>query len=343
MKFKAWQYDDVRNGPFDANLKLRNDIELPEVSPNSGYVIVQVVAAALNPADWKLPTVWPNLSRILFGRPNTPGLEFCGRVLVGVPAGKGRADALAPGQLVVGKLPQPGKFGTLAQYTRVRAADLVPVPPGLGALDASTLCIAGTTAYQGIITRVKTGDRVLINGGSGGVGTFAIQLAKLAGCHVTTSCSGANIELCRNLGADETVDYRKQDLLQYLKSQGQVFDFVLDCVGSSNELYVRSGEFLKPDGRFTLVAAMESWEGLVTMFTNWLMPTMFRPGARKWSYFLCKSNPAWTGELARWTAEGKISVVVDGVYSFEEVPKAFQRLSTGRARGKVIVQVTEQT
>lgn len=341
MKTKAWQYYNTKLEPFEANL-VCNDVELPEQTSNSDYVIVQVVAAALNPADWKLPTTWPILSRLLFGRPNTPGLEFCGRILDRVPAGKKRANSLAPGQLVMGRLPQPGKYGALARYTRVRVADLAVVPSGLSALDASTLGIAGLTAYQGITTQVKEGDRVFINGGSGGVGTFAIQLARLAGCHVTTSCSGPNVELCRSLGAHETVDYRTQDLLQYLKSQGQSFDLVLDCVGSSNELYLRSGEYLKRDGQFTLVAAMESWGGIAAMLTNWLVPMFLRPGSRKWVYFLNGIHPDRAEEMANWITEGKLAVVVDSTYSFAEVPKAFQRLSTGRARGKVIVQVTEQ-
>jgi NADPH:quinone reductase-like Zn-dependent oxidoreductase len=336
---KAWQYADIRPG-FIQSLCLNDDAKNPP-HPESGQVVIEMLAASLNPADYKIAEIWPVLSRILFPRPMTPGLDFCGRVSELPSSGK---SSLKPGQLVFGRLDLPGRYGCLGQYALAPLTGVVPLPPGVGIDQAASLGTGAITAYQSIVPYVKKGDRVFVNGGSGGTGIFAIQIAKIMGCTVVVSCSGANAQLCRDLGADDIIDYRSVDLLKDLASRGQVFDLAVDYVGSIFELHRESEHFLKPEGTFVLVAATDhTWGGVANMMKSWLLPGFLGGPKRRWKYVLAKNDLEQMTRLGNWIAEGKLKTVIDSEYAFEDVPKAFERLQTGRTRGKIIVNVSADT
>jgi NADPH:quinone reductase-like Zn-dependent oxidoreductase len=191
---RTWQYHSTRGG-LEKNLTLNTSNPLPK--PNSNQHLVQILAVCLNPVDYK-PAEIPIANRIMISRPATPGIDIAGCIVT--PAS---GSPLKRGDLVFGcpsNTPLAG--GALTEFAVCEKGNVVAVPEGVSAIDASTVCVAGLTAYQTIVPRVKKGDKVLINGGSGGVGVFGIQIAKVVGCHVTATCSTANIELCKSLGAE---------------------------------------------------------------------------------------------------------------------------------------------
>ena len=146
----------------------------------------------------------PLLSWLAIPKPAIPGIDIVGRIVK--PA---NGSSLKTDQLVFGAASASALAGAgLAEYAAVPSNGVVTVPSGMDLIDAASIPVAGLTAYQSIIPHVKPGSRVFLNGGSGGVGVFAIQIAKAVDCHVTTSCSTTNVELCKSLGADEVIDYK---------------------------------------------------------------------------------------------------------------------------------------
>lgn len=152
----------------------------------------------------------------MISKPASPGLDYCGKVL-----SAGSKVDVKPGQLVFGRLDKPGQFGTLAECIVTNRDGAVPLPEGVDPDSAAAIGTAGLTAYQCIVPFAKAGEKIFINGGSGGTGTFGIQCAKAIGCHVTTSCSTANVQLCKDLGADEVIDYKTSDLTKELEAKGK--------------------------------------------------------------------------------------------------------------------------
>lgn len=156
-----------------------------------------------------------------------------------------------------GRLDGPTKFGTLAEYTIAPRAACMPITPGVGVIDATYATSVGLTGCQSIIPKVKdgAGKRVFINGGSGGCGTFAILIAKAAGCYVTTSCSSTNVELSKSLRADTVIDYSSKDVVTELKKM-QPFDLMVDKVGLPKEFYWSVPSFTNPDAPYVQVGAL---------------------------------------------------------------------------------------
>jgi NADPH:quinone reductase-like Zn-dependent oxidoreductase len=318
-------------------LMVLSEIEDPP-SPQEGQLLIKVLSMALNPADYKLPEQWPMASRLLFGRPLVPGLDFCGQV-VNLPA-SGAPKDLQPDQIVFGRMEKPGKFGPLAEYALVPASGVAPLPSGLKINDAAGIATCALTAYQSIETYVQKGARIFINGGSGGTGVFAIQIAKLLGCHVVASCSGSNAALCKDLGADEIIDYRSTDLIKDLASRGTIFDLVVDFVGKQTQLHPESVQFLKSDGAFVQVAASDDTGAAIrSMLRNWLLPTWLGGTPRRWKFIMTQNKRDQLLQIAKWAEDGKLKTVVDSYFTFDEAKEAYTKLKTGRARGKIVVSV----
>ena len=301
---------------------------------------------SLNPVDYKFPEV-PLLGRLLTGSPSTPSIDFAGRVAAAGPNSNKVASAdLKVGELVYGRLDAPTKFGTLAEYTIAPRKGCVPIPSGVDVVDAACASSVALTAYQCIIPKIKgnAGERVFINGGSGGCGTFGIQIAKAAGCHVTTSCSSGNVELCRSLGADTVIDYRSKDILTELKRMDP-FDLVVDNVGLPDDLYWHVPAFTKPAAPYVQVGALAVTPGFIlgNLFkTYW--PGWLGGGKRPWQFMHLVSKPEDYAQLGRWMQEGKVRAVVDEVFPMEDKGpvRAFDKLRTGRTRGKIVVRVAEE-
>ncbi|KAJ5105783.1 Polyketide synthase enoylreductase [Penicillium alfredii] len=329
---KSWLYSSTTNG-LEKNLHLDESARTPP-SPRAEEVLIEVLSASLNPADFKVPEMGI-VARTVIGMPAAPGMDFCGRVA----ATGTRVRDLAPGQLVFGSLDRPSQFGSLGQYLIHPARMLARVPDGVAVDDAAAVGIAGQTAYQSLAGYVSANDKVFINAGSGGCGVFAIQIAKVMGCHVTTTCSTRNVELCRALGADEVIDYTaEEDLVATLRNRGTVFDHILDHIGAPAALYRESHHFLRPGGAFVQVGA----SSFMTFAERLVRPGILGGGKRKYVIFFYRNTREDLVQLGEWLQSGAVKVQVDTAYEFEDAVQAFEKLRSGRTRGKIVVHVAKQ-
>ena len=340
---KAWQFSQTTDG-LEKNLKLNNSASLPPTANSlaADQVLVQVLSASLNPVDYKFAQI-PVLGNFIIKRPSSPGLDFAGRVVASGPnSTKISTEDLRPDQLVFGRHESPTHFGTLAEYTVVPRAGCVPLTEGVSVDDAACIGTAALTAYQCIVPNIKSGDRVFINGGSGGVGSFGIQIAKVKGCFVATSCSSVNVELCKSLGADEVIDYKSKDIVAELKKM-QKFDLVVDNVGTPSELYWQAHHFTKEGTKYVQVGGGLSFGEIYQLLSRMVWPGFLGGGQRPFEFLGVENKEDHFKEIAGWMAEGKVKALVDEVYGMEDKGpvRAFERLKTGRAKGKIVVRVAE--
>jgi NADPH:quinone reductase-like Zn-dependent oxidoreductase len=294
--------------------------ELPSPAPGAGEVLVRVRAAALNPKD---SLVRKGKFRRITGKrfPKVLGYDVAGVV-----------SALGPGvtRLKVGAevfgMKQAWAGGTVAEEVCLLEDELSLKPAGIGFEDAAALPLAALTALQALRDegRVKPGQRVLINGGSGGVGVFAIQVARALGAHVTTTSSARNLEFCRALGAHETWDYTKQTGLE----PGANWDVFFDVFGNRSFGKVRGA--LGPKGTYVSTVPAPA-----TVFLH-LATRFFAKRAR---LVVVKSNSRDLAQLTKWVDAGTLKAVVDQVVPLEEVGRGQAHIETKRARGKVVVRV----
>jgi NADPH:quinone reductase-like Zn-dependent oxidoreductase len=332
--FKAWQYSSAKGG-IESNLKINPSVSVPKPKPNQH--IIQVIAVALNPVDYK-PAENPIINRLAIPKNATPGIDIAGRII------QAATDSnLKPGSLVFGTASSnPLAAGGLSEYITAPSATILPILDGIDPIDAACLPVAGLTAYQSIKPYVKSDSRIFINGGSGGVGVLGIQIAKTLGCHVTTTCSTPNVELCKSLGADEVIDYTKTDVLQALKERKIKFDHVVDNVGKDFDLYWKSHEYTNPNVTYVMIAGDPSLAHLLKSQKAKNLPAFLGGGQRKFSGFWPSPKLEDLEELLTLLKQGKLKPVIDSTWSFEDVPKAFEKLKTGRAKGKIIVKVESQ-
>ncbi|KAL8671267.1 MAG: hypothetical protein Q9168_004236 [Polycauliona sp. 1 TL-2023] len=334
---RAWQYSRTAGG-LEKNLTLNTAAPLP--TPKLDQHLVQVIAAALNPVDYKPVEVIPGVARFGIAKPATPGIDFAGTIV------RPAADSpLKPGQLVFGASgTNPLAGGALREFSVGGIKSVVAIPEGVDPVEAATVGVAGLTAYQSVVPYVKNGDKIFINGGSGGTGVFGIQFAKAVGCHVTTTCSTTNVELCRGLGADEVVDYKKENLLDVLllKAKEQKFDHVVDNVGY-HELAMSCHHFMRPSGTMVVVGGEPSMKSLSQALKQKFLPGFLGGVKANVVAFWPDQKAEDLQKIAEWIKEGKVKTVVDTKFPFEEVQKAFEKLKTGRAKGKIVVDVALET
>jgi len=299
--------------------------------PADDEVLVRVHTAGLNPLDWHYMRGVPYLMRLSsgFGRPKVDslGVDFSGMVeAVGKDVTRFR-----PGDLVFG-----GVSGALAEYVTVRESrNIFPKPERLSFEEAGGVAVAAVTALQGLRDKgaLQPGQKVLINGASGGVGTYAVQIAKALGAEVTGVCSTRNVQLVHSIGADRVVDYTKEDFTE----KSERYDLVLDMVG--NHSYGKIRRVLEPDGRYVIVGANSDgrWLGGMTAALKTMAASPFVK--QKGTFFVAQLKPEDMALLAQMMADGRVTPVVDRVYPLAEAAEAMEYLETGRARGKVIVSV----
>jgi NADPH:quinone reductase-like Zn-dependent oxidoreductase len=301
--------------------------------------LIKVVAVGLNPVDFK-PAEAPLVGRFAVKYPATPGFDVAGHIVV--PAD---GSSLEPGRLVFGAAStNPLAGGGLAEYVAAPAKTLIPVPTGVSPIGAAGAPIAAVTAHGSIIPYVQAGSRVFINGGSGGVGTYGIQIAKIAGAHVTVSCSTKNVDLCRSLGADDVLDYTKRPLLEQLRDvarQIRPFDHVVDNVFSDPALYFQAHTYSSAHAKFVEVASSPTLDFLRFALGALLWPSLMGGGRRKLVFGYADIKSESLEQIGKWIADGEIKPVTDQVFAMEDAVEAFKRLKTGRARGKVIVNLDE--
>lgn len=272
----------------------------------------------------------------VLSKPATPGYDYSGTVVASTFA------SYVPGTKVFGQMPLP-TGGCLGSFIVVKGSDAcVPIPAGLDLKDAACAGIAGKTAYDTLYPYVKDlpkGAKVLINGGSGGTGTFGIQIAKTLGCYVTTTCSGPNVALCKELGADQVIDYRTEPLVPTLTRSGTQYDLIIDNVLASPDLYFGSHAYLKPSGRFLTIAGSPSLNFVWMAFKIYLLPGMLGGGRRSFKLVACGTDAEGYTRLGQWMAEGKVKACIEKTYALDECKEAFARLKTGRVRGKLVVEL----
>jgi NADPH:quinone reductase-like Zn-dependent oxidoreductase len=309
-------------------------LELAEVArpvPAAGEVLLRVRAAAVNPLDWHYLTGTPYLMRLEsgLGRPNSDrlGVDFAGTVAE-VGAGVTRFE---PGDEVLGS-----KWGAFAEYVVVREdRALVPKPGNMSFEQAAAVPVAAVTALQGLRDkgRLQAGQSVLVNGASGGVGTFAVQIAKAYGAEVTGVCSTRNVELVRSLGADHVIDYTRDDFTR----GGHRYDLILDNVGNHPLRQVR--RVLAPGGVHVLVGGPKHnrWFGPLPNFAKAPLVSAF--SSESTVVLLSSMEREDLEVLGELMTAGKVTPVIDRRYRFEQLPDAIRYLETGRARGKVVIAV----
>ncbi|MGI9289767.1 MAG: NAD(P)-dependent alcohol dehydrogenase [Gammaproteobacteria bacterium] len=299
-------------------LKLR---EVPEPTPGEGQVKIQVHATNINPIDWKMRE-GQMAARYGDEFPMILGWDCSGVV---VELGD-KVTEFALGDEVFARS-DVGTGRCYAEYAVLNVATVVKKPRELSHLEAGSIPLVGLTALNGLINcaNLRSGQRVLIIGASGGVGTLAVQIAKNIGAHVTAVCSAANMELVASLGADAVIDYNVDDPLM----TNTLFDLVYDTVG------VRSCE-----------EARAALTGTGTYLT--LVPVQgidfFIPGQTEWEpgkgYFVAWAPTASDLQvLADWAAAGKLRAVIDSEFSLEEIKQAHLRSETERAVGKIVIRV----
>ena len=340
---RASQFSDGSGG-IDKHLKLNNSAPLPPNAKSLGKdeVLVKVLSASLNPIDFKLAEPFL-FRRIAYGANATPATDFAGHVVsTGPNSGKISTQDLKPGQLVFGRLNGPTTYGALAEYTVAPRVGCVPVPDGVKPDDAASIGTAALTAYQSIAPYVKAGDRVFINGGSGGVGVYTVQFAKALGCYAVTTCSTANVDLCKSLGADEVIDYRTQDVLKTLQ-KSQQFDHVIDNVSSPAEIYWQAHTFTKPSALYIQVGAGLSLPAFYDLLTRFTWPGFLGGSKRSFKFLGLESKAEELTRIANWMAEGKVKAAIDETFDMDDkgAARAYQKLKTGRAKGKIVVRVAK--
>lgn len=342
---RAWTYGNAGAG-LEKSLTINEAASLPPkstLSPTS--VLVQVLYMSINPADYKLAEMGI-LARPLISPPASPGMDFSGRVVL---AGESMG-AYQPGQLVYGRV-DPNKYGTLAEYILLKNAEcLAHVPEGSETklAEFASVGTCGLTAWQTIkpyLPENVKDTKIFINGGSGGLGTFGIQIGKALGCHVMTSCSGGNVELCRSLGADEVIDYKTQNISELLKSKGKEIQLVVDNVGCSpakeEDLYVAANSFMKDDGHFIQVGGGVSKDMVKAMVKRSLVPSFLGGGKRQWKFITTNQSHADLESIGELIKSGAVKPVVDEVFTFDKAPQAYEKLKTGRTKGKIVIKVSE--
>jgi NADPH:quinone reductase-like Zn-dependent oxidoreductase len=323
-RMKAIVYD--RYGSPDV-LELR-EVDKPDVTDDG--VLVRVRAASVNPVDWHMLTGAPYLVRMEAGlrKPKRPilGVDFAGTV----EAVGRRVTDFQPGDEVFG-----ARNGAFADYVCVRKA-VAPKPANLTFEQAAAVPVAAISALQGLRDRgrIQAGHKVLINGASGGVGTFAVQIAKSFGAEVTGVCSARNVDVVRSLGADHVVDYTKEDFTR----SGRRYDLMLDIAG--NRSWSDCKRVLGERATVVVVGGPKTnrWVGPLGQALKLRFASL--AGSRKVAApFLAKMNKEDLVALQTLLADGKVTPVIDRRYALSDVPDALSYLGDGHAQGKIVVAV----
>jgi NADPH:quinone reductase-like Zn-dependent oxidoreductase len=312
-------------GPPDSVVQI-TDVAKPV--PNDDELLIKVRAASVNPLDSHLMKGGPYIVRLLLGlgkpKIKRPGVDVSGQV----EAVGRNVTQFKSGDAVFGLCK-----GTFAQYVCAPESAFVIKPDKITFEQAAAVPVAALTALQGLRdkAKIRPGQEVLINGAAGGVGTFAVQIAKFFGAQVTAVCSTKNVDLVRSIGADQVIDYTQQDFLNANKR----YDIIFDNVGNHSLSTCR--RLLNPKGINLMVGILRD-RGILSLLTRLVTALVWsRFISQNFIVFIAKLNKQDLTFLSELMASKKVTPVIDKCYSLNQVPEAIRYLSEHHARGKVVI------
>lgn len=294
--------------------------DVPEPPVGDGEVLVEVKAIGIDQIDVKARK-GEGMSDYL----KQEHSMILGWDISGVVSKVGsRVKDFKAGDAVFGTIRFPGPGSSYAEYAAAPADQIALKPENISHAEAAAATQSPLTAWQALVDtgHVKKGDRVLVHGGAGGVGNYAIQIARHIGCYVITTVSGADRAFVKELGADEVIDYRTQVFEKEVKE----VDFVLDTIGGDN--FVRSLDVLKPEGMIVLLPSNKKEEA---------DKAVREKQVKNYRHILMHSSGKDMRAIAGMLREGSMKANVDKVYSFEQIPQAQEQLENGKVRGKIVV------
>lgn len=319
----------VRDSYGSPDVLRLEDVDKPAVEDDS--VLVRVRAASLNAYDWHMMRGAPLLAR-MGGGMRTPKARGLGIDVAGEVEAVGKdVTGVQPGDAVFG-----GAFGAFAQFVRVKPRGFALKPSNISFEQAAAIGMAGRTALQGLRDKgqLRPGQRVLINGAGGGVGTFAVQIAKALGGEVTAVCGTHNVELIRSLGADRVIDYTREDFTL----DRQRYDLILDV--ASNRPLAACVRVLAADGTLVIVGAPGSGRSMGPIVLRVLGASLrSRFGHRPMAMFMAQSSRDDLLVLTELIETGKLTPVIDRTYPLSETADAMRYLEQRHSRGKVVLTV----
>lgn len=321
----------IKYGELKDSLSI-NEIEKPSIKASD--ILIETKAAGLNPIDYKM--VSGGLKDMVpLSFPSTIGFDVSG-VIVEKGA---EVTKFELGDAVYTRVPQQ-QMGTVAEYVAVESRVVSKKPDNISFEEAAGLPLVGLTSIQALESvGIKEGDRVLIHAGSGGVGTFAIQYAKAKGAFVYTTTSTTNVDMVKALGADRVIDYKTEDY----KTIAKDLDIVFDTLGGNYTL--EAFEIIKEGGKVTTIAGFPDEESAKHLgLTNYKLPeelsSLIKERSAVYKHTWMQPNGEQLDKLSSMVKDTKIKPVIDKVFSFEDSIEAYLYLSTGRAKGKVIISLS---
>jgi alcohol dehydrogenase len=314
--------------------------EMPTPEIGEYEVLAEIHAASINPVDFKIRDGKVKLL-VKYKMPLILGNDFSG-VVTKVGA---KVTRFKVGDEIYAR-PRKSKIGTFAEFIAVHEDDIALKPKNLSFEEAASIPLVGLTSYQALtdILQLQKGQKILIQAGAGGVGTFAIQLAKLMGATVATTASEAGANLVKSLGADEIINYKTEKFEEILKN----YDAVFDTLGG--EILEKSFEVIKSGGKIVSVSGLPNARFGKEYGSGFFKTLLFSAVSHKLTKLEKKHNVQYTflfmkpsGEqlriIANFIETGKIKPIIDRVFPFEDAQKAMEYAETGRAKGKIIVKV----
>lgn len=296
--------------------------EIPEPQINNGHVLIQVKAIGINPVDIKTrkgngqARQYKNTSEMIIG------WDVAG-VITQVAE---NVKDFSIGDEVFGTINFPGQGGAYAEYAVAPANQLALKPTNISMSEAAAATLSTLTAWQALIDQgnIQKGNRVLIHGGAGGVGNYAIQIARNVGCYVITTASASDSDFVKSLGAHEVIDYKTQKFEDIITD----IDFILDTIGGEN--FVRSLKILKPEGTIVLISTPNIEE------TNKVAE---KQHIKNYKLMMMHSDGEDMRHIAEMLANSSLKVHVDKTFPFDKIPEAHEQLENGKVKGKIVVIV----
>lgn len=314
------------------------EIPLPEIGENE--VLAEIHAASINPLDSKIRDGKIKLIT-KYKMPLILGNDFSG-VVAKVGA---KITRFKVGDEIYGR-PRKSSIGTFAEYISIHENDIALKPKNLSFEEAASIPLVGLTSYQVLhdLLQLQKGEKVLIQAGAGGVGTFAIQLAKLMGATVATTTSEAGVELVESLGADEIINYKTEKFEDILEN----YDAVFDTLGG--EILERSFKVIKnggqivslsglPNARFAKESGLGLLKTILFSVASYKLTTLEKKHNARYTFLFMKSSGDQLNIITKFIESGKIKPVIDKVFSFNDVEKAMEYSESGRAKGKIILKI----